>query len=97
MFWTSVDLNGDADVSEAVNAQVARIHGDAIVHFKVMPDICLSVIPFFQLLLGFIPSCSYANFSGDIIRVLPADGQSSNRELGGTTSPPERPSASSSP
>jgi hypothetical protein len=73
MFWKTVDLDGDADVSDAVNAQIAAVKGDAIVHFSVEPQICISTALLVQLVVGFIPSCSFTEFSGDIIRVLPAE------------------------
>ena len=72
MFWKTVDLDSDADVSDAVNQQIAAVKGDAIVHFSVEPQVCLSTALLVQLIVGFIPSCSFTELTGDIIRVLPA-------------------------
>ena len=88
MFWKQVNLDGDADVSDAVNAQVAAVKGDAIVHFSVEPQVRLSTALLVQLIVGFIPSCSFTEFHGDIIRVLPASAAQQSAAAAHASPPP---------
>lgn len=69
LFFTAIRLNPRTDISEAVNAQVKRAGGVAIVNLRIMGRVCaldyVGVV-FAPLLF---PGCTKLVVEGDIIKV----------------------------
>lgn len=71
MLYSGARLTPRTDISKAVNAQVAKARGDAIVNAKVKSSLCASD---FVPLAGFIPvwpGCANIVVEGDIVRIRP--------------------------
>ena len=87
MFYSAVRLNPRTDISKAVNEQVARVGGEAIVNMKIMGAHCgadfaaiIDVIPFW-------PGCAKIVVEGDIVKVKRARA---TKPVTATTSTPSR-------
>ena len=72
MFYSAVKLTPEKDISRAVNEQVRRVHGDAIVKLSIATRQCgMNFVPFLSL-LPFWPGCANVHVRGYIIRVRAA-------------------------
>ncbi len=69
MFYSAVKLTPEKDISDEVNAQVARVGGDAIVTLRIEAHACAAT--YFAVLnaLPMWPGCTKITIDGDIIRV----------------------------
>ncbi len=73
MFWSAIPLTPLTDISDAVNAQVSAVNGDAIIHLMVVTKHCaLNSLVFPLGILPVWPSCADMEITGDIVRVQPA-------------------------
>ncbi len=71
VFYSGAKLTPRMDISKAVNAQVARVRGDAIVNLKVKSSVCASdVVPLVSM-IPLWPGCANIVVEGEIVRVLP--------------------------
>ena len=72
MAWSLVDLTPKTDLSPAVNEQVVRAKGDAVVRLAVRSKPCgLNFVPILAW-LPIWPGCNDLVIGGDIVRVKPA-------------------------
>lgn len=71
MFYSAIKLDPRTDLSRAINRQVHKAHGDAIVNLRVATSYC--PLDFFPLLnwLPIWPGCTNVRVQGDIVRVTP--------------------------
>jgi hypothetical protein len=69
MLWGHVPLSGDFDISDAVNAQVSHVGGEAVINLEVTSAGC----PWFEVpllsLLPFWPGCVRVELHGDIVQI----------------------------
>jgi hypothetical protein len=72
LFYSAVKLTPEKDISDELNAQVARSGGDAVVTLRVQTSGCAA--NYFAILnaLPMWPGCTKVTIDGDIIRVRPA-------------------------
>ncbi len=71
-FWSIgysyLDLSGDSEVAESMNAAIREANGTGIVNFKAESERCgYSYIPIFPILPVF-PECIDVKFEGDIVK-----------------------------
>ena len=72
MLYSAVKLTPEKDISSALNEQVKRAGGDAVVNVSIATRQCgLNWFPVLNL-LPFWPGCANVHVEGDIIRVRPA-------------------------
>jgi hypothetical protein len=72
MLYSAVKLTPEKDISRAVNEQVQRAHGDAVINVSIATRQCgLTWVPILNL-LPFWPGCANVHVRGDIIRVRAA-------------------------
>lgn len=69
MLYTAVKLNPRTDISEAVNEQMAAVHGDAVVNLHVKTGHCATEFFPGLNLIPIWPGCSKVWVEGDIIQV----------------------------
>jgi hypothetical protein len=69
LLYSGVKLTPEMDVSQAVNQEVQRLHGDAVVNLSISTRQCgwnwaavVNVLPFW-------PGCANVHVHGDVIRV----------------------------
>ncbi len=69
-FYSLLSLPWTADISEAVNAQVAAAGGEALIDFDITVDTGCDLLNFFPLLnaLPIWPGCVPVTAKGDIVR-----------------------------
>src|SRR5262245_45286350 len=73
LFWSTAKLTPESDISDAVNEQIAAVHGDAIIHLTITSKHCtLNYFAFPMGILPFWPTCADLDIRGDIIKVEPA-------------------------
>ncbi len=69
MLYSGVRLTPELDVSDAVNQEVQRLHGDAVVNLTVATRQCgMNWVPVANV-LPMWPGCANVHIHGDIIRV----------------------------
>ncbi len=71
LLYTAIDLNPKTDISERVNAEVQRTHGDAVVNLSVKNSQCFLNFVYPATLLPIWPGCVALKIHGDIIRKKP--------------------------
>ena len=69
VFYSSVKLTPEMDVSQAVNQEVARLHGDAVINLTISTRQCGFNWAVFANVLPFWPGCADVHVHGDVIRV----------------------------
>lgn len=69
LFYSAVKLTPEKDISDEVNAQVARAGGDAVVMLRIEAHACAA--SYFAVLnaLPVWPGCTKVTIDGDIVRV----------------------------
>ena len=81
MLYSGIRLTPEMDVSDAVNQEVQRLHGDAVINVSIATKQCvLNVAPGFNL-LPFWPGCAKIHIHGDIIRLHPAPPPPASTEV----------------
>ena len=69
MLYSGIRLTPELDVSDAVNQEVQRLHGDAVVNLTVATRQCvMNWVPVANV-LPMWPGCANVHIHGDIIRV----------------------------
>jgi hypothetical protein len=72
LLYSGVKLTPEMDVSQAVNEEVQRLHGDAVVNLSVSTRQCGWNWAVFVNVLPFWPGCANVHVHGDVIRVRDA-------------------------
>lgn len=88
MVWSFVSLTPERDISAAINEQVKRVGGDAVVSLTVGAAQCGSNFALILNILPFWPGCSNLKITGDIIKVAPAQAQAAPPTAPPPTAPP---------
>lgn len=69
LLWSTVKLTPEKDISDEINAQVARAGGDAVINLRIASAGCGWNYVIGLNLLPVWPGCSKVFLDGDIIRV----------------------------
>ena len=72
MLYSYLSLTPSKDLSDAINAEVAKVNGDAVVNLSVASATCGMNFAAILDILPIWPGCSNVEITGDIIQVLPA-------------------------
>jgi hypothetical protein len=72
-WWSWIPLSGTVDVSDPINAQIARAGGDGIINLHVTVENCgMNYVPFLNW-LPIYPGCTSVLIAGDIVRLPPME------------------------
>ena len=69
LLYTAIRLNPRTDISQAVNKQIKRLGGDAIVNLRIMGSVCAMNYVGVAVLAPLFPGCTKLVLEGDIIKV----------------------------
>lgn len=72
LVWSLVSLTPERDISDAVNEQVKRVNGDAVINLRIGAAQCSSNFAVFLDALPIWPGCANVTITGDIIQVAGA-------------------------
>ncbi len=89
LFYSFLPLTPTMDISDAINRQVSRLDGDAVVWMRVATGPCLSFIGTALFgLLPIYPGCARVIFSGRVVKMVGTSGEQAASSPAGNPSTP---------
>ncbi len=68
ILYRQIELSGDVDVSEAINAEVERLGGNGVINLRVTLTQCAIDAVWLLNLIPMWPSCTSIEIDGEVVR-----------------------------